>query len=118
MAEKQTSSLVQPSESRKHQLRQSPSWDKCLCHVQDESGSLTNFSEKSWLRFQACAKRRNDAIWDKTKGYWEEGPKGKYHRRCYQVYTDKVKVTRAVEKQHHTLIGDPLGDNSKRTDSK
>ena len=45
------------------------------------------------------------------KGYWEEGPKGKYHRRCYQVYTDKVKVTRAVEKQRHTLIEDPLGDN-------
>ena len=111
MAEKQTLSLVQPSESRKHQLRQSPSWDKCLCHVQDESGTLTNFSEKSWLRFQACAKRRNDAIWDKMKGYWQEGRKGKYRRRCYQVYTDKVKVTRAVEKQRHTLIGDPLGDN-------
>ena len=55
MAEKQTSSLVQPSQSRKHQLRQSPSWDKCLRHVQDESGTLTNFSEKSWPRFQAEA---------------------------------------------------------------
>lgn len=73
MTEKQTSSLVQPSQSRKHQLRQSPSWDKCLCHVQDESGTLTNFSDKSWLRFQACANRRNDAIWAKMKGYWEEG---------------------------------------------
>ena len=112
MAEKQTSSLVQPSQSTKHQLRQSPSWDKCLCHVQDESGTLTNFSEKSWLRFQACAKRRNDAIWAKMKGYWEEGPKGKYHRRCYQVYTDKIKVARAVEKRHHTLIEDPLDDNN------
>ena len=96
MAEKQTSSLAQPSKSRKHQLRQSPSWDKCLRHVQGESGTLTNFYEKSWLRFQAYPKRRNDAIWDKVKGYWEEGPKGKYHRRCCQVYTDKVKVTRAV----------------------
>ena len=112
MAEKQTSSLVQPSQCRKHQLRQSPSWNKCLCHVQDESGALTNFSEKSWLRFQACAKRRNDAIWAKMNGYWEEGPKGKYHRRCYQVYTDKVKVARAVEKKHHTLIEDPLEDNN------
>ena len=111
MTEKQTSSLVQPSQSRKHQLRQSPSWDKCLCHVLDESGTLTNFSEISWLRFQACAKRRNDAIWAKMKGYWEEGPKGKYHRRCYQVYTDKVKVARAVEKQRQTLIEDPLEDN-------
>ena len=112
MAEKQTSSLMQPSQCRKHQLRQSPSWNKCLCHVQDESGALTNFSEKSWLRFQACAKRRNDAIWAKMNGYWEEGPKGKYHRRCYQVYTDKVKVARAVEKIHHTLIEDPLEDNN------
>ena len=53
MAEKQTSSLVQPSQCRKHQFRQSPSWDKCLCHVQDESQALPNFSEKSWQRFQA-----------------------------------------------------------------
>ena len=111
MAEKQPSSLVQPSQSRKRQLRQPPNWDKCLCHVQDESGTLTNFSEKSWLRFQACAKRRNDVIWAKMKVFWEEGPKGKYHRRCYQVYTDKVKVARAVEKQRHILIEDPLEDN-------
>ena len=55
--------------------------------------------------------RRNDVIWAKMKGFLEEGPKGKYHRRCYQVYTDKVKVTRAVEKQHHILIEDPLEDN-------
>ena len=79
--------------------------------MQDKSGTLTNFSEKSWLRFQACAKRQNDAIWTKMKGYWEEGPKGKNHRRCYQVYTDKVKVARAVEKQCETFIEDPLEDN-------
>ena len=30
---------------------------------------------------------------------------------AYKVYTDKVKVTRAVENQRHTLIEDPLGDN-------
>ena len=112
MAEKQTSSLVQPSQSRKHQLRQFPIRDKCLCHVQDELGTLTNFSEKRWLRFQAYAKTRNDAKWAKMKGYWEEGPKSKFNRRCYQVYTDKVKVARAVEKQHHTLIEDPLEDNN------
>ena len=75
------------------------------------SGMLTNFSEKSWLRFQVCAKRPNDVIWARMKGFWEEGPKGKYHRRCYQVYTDKVKVARAVEKQRHILIEDPLEDN-------
>ena len=111
MAEKQPSSSVQPSHSRKRQLRQPPNWDKCLCHVQDKSGTLTNFSEKSWLRFEACAKRRKDAIWAKMKGFWQEGPKGKYHRRCYQVYTDKVKVARAVEKQSHSLIEHPLEDN-------
>ena len=104
MAEKQTSSLVQPSQSRKHQLRQFPIRDKCLCHVQDELGTLTNFSEKRWLRFQAYAKTRNDAKWAKMKGYWEEGPKSKFNRRCYQVYTDKVKTARTVEKQHHTLM--------------
>ena len=90
---------------------QSPNWDKCLCHVEDESGTLTNFSGKSWLTFQTCAKRRRDDIWSKMNGFWEEGPKGKYHRRCYQVYTDKVKVARAVEKQRNILIQDPVEDN-------
>lgn len=32
------------------------------------------------------------------KDHWKEGPKGKYHRRCYQVYTDSKKVSR-VETQ-------------------
>ena len=109
MAEKQASTSVKYSNSRKRQLQQPPNWDKCLCHVQDASGTLTNFSEKSWLRFQACARRRKDPIWAKMKGFWEEGPKGKYHRRCYQVYTDKVKVARAVEKQRQ-IFEDPLED--------
>ena len=111
MAEKQPSSSVQPSHPRKRQLGQSPNWDKCLCHVEDESGTLTNFSGKSWLTFQTCAKRRRGDIWSKMNGFWEEGPKGKYHRRCYQVYTDKVKVARAVEKQRNILIQDPVEDN-------
>ena len=50
-------------------------------------------------------------MWSKMNGFWEEGPKGKYHRRRYQVYTDKVKVARAVENQRHILIQDPVKDN-------
>ena len=42
---------VQPSHPRKPQLGQSPNWDKCLCHVEDESGTLTNFPEKVGLHF-------------------------------------------------------------------
>ena len=53
MAEKQTPFLVQPSQSRKYQLRQSPSWDKCLCYGQDESGALNNFSEKKLAKISS-----------------------------------------------------------------
>ena len=50
-------------------------------------------------------------MWSKMNSFWEEGPKGKYHRRRYQVCTDKAKVARAVENQRHILIQDPVKDN-------
>ena len=33
------------------------------------------------------------------KNYWNEGPKGGYHRQCYQEYTDINKVSK--EEQSH-----------------
>ena len=33
------------------------------------------------------------------KDYWNEGPKGEYHRQCYQEYKDINKVMKAKQKQ-------------------
>lgn len=85
---------------RKRQLPIAPSnRNKCLCHVENVAGPLILFSDKSWSTFEKCAKRRRDAICNHMEGQWKDGPKGFYHRTCYQNYTDKSKVERA-EKQY------------------
>ena len=86
---------------KKRSVTQQLNWDKCLCHVVESSvGKLTAFTEKSWLTFQACANRRKDSIWNMMREAWNEGPRGSYHRRCYQEYTDKNKVAKAGQNFH------------------
>ena len=51
------------------------------------------------------------------EGHWQEGPKGVYHRKCYQVYTDKSKVERA-EKQQQFDENNPIIDESRKTNIK
>ena len=83
---------------KKRLIIQQPDWDNCLCHVVENSdGKLTAFSQKSWETFQVCANRRKDSIWIKMENAWDEGPRGSYHRRCYQEYTDKNKVATAEQ---------------------
>lgn len=85
--------------SRKRPSLQKPNWNKCLCHVRENlEDKLTSFSDKSWEKFQSCAIRRKDVIWMTMKDYWNEGPKGGYHRQCYQQYTDINKVTKVQQK--------------------
>ena len=38
------------------------------------------------------------------KDHWQRGPRGKYHRRCYQVYTDKKKVERAEQQRQSVTV--------------
>ena len=79
---------------------QKPSWNRCLCHVKENvQGQLTAFTTKSWEKFESCSTRRRDEIWLIMKDYWNEGPKGGYHRQCYQEYTDINKVSK--EEQSH-----------------
>ena len=86
--------------SRKRASVQKPNWNKCLCHVKENvDDKLTSISDKSWDKFQSCATRRKDVIWMTMKDYWNGGPKGGYHRQCYQEYTDINKVTK-VEPKH------------------
>lgn len=96
--------------SRKGPSLQKPNWHKCLCHVRENlEDKLTSFSDKSWEKFQSCAIRRKDVIWMTMKDYWNEGPKGGYHRQCYQQYTDINKVTK-VEQKHCSARDEEIFD--------
>ena len=82
---------------------QKPNWNWCLCHVKrNVQGKLTSFTHKSWEKFESCSTRRRDLIWMIMKDYWNEEPKGGYHRQCYQEYTDINKVSKAEQNHCNT----------------
>ena len=91
--------------SRKRKLSfTTPNQNKCICHVENFSGPLISFFEKSWNTFERCAKRQKDAKRAQLEGYWQDGPsRGHYHRKCFQVYTDKSKVARAGKLQQNVI---------------
>jgi len=74
-----------------------PTWDECLCHITSSNEKLTRFSEKSWKKFKTCSEKREDEIWLSMKNHWEKGPKGSYHRQCYQRYTNIGHLSRIKE---------------------
>ena len=82
------------SRKRSASLNLQPNWKKCLCHVAESSGKLTLFTEKSWEKFEKCSLRRNDHIWLTMMNHWRGGPKGGYHRQCYQSYTNVGNISR------------------------
>ena len=77
-----------------------PDWNKCLCHMQETPEPLTSFSLKSWRTFENAANARNDNITKIMTHNWENGPKGNYHRTCYQVYTSKSHINRLGNTQN------------------
>ena len=72
---------------------------QCLCHKEGVKGVLTSFSGKSWKTFQHAALVRNDDVSKSMENKWSEGPFGMYHRTCYQMYTGKDHLERAVKKR-------------------
>lgn len=76
-----------------------PNWSKCLCHVRNVNGKLCFFTEKTWRTFEFCANQRQDEVLRVMEGCWSEGPKGGYHKKCYQAYTNKAHVARAARKK-------------------
>lgn len=90
-----------------------PSWNKCLCHVVDKAnGRLTTFTEQSWYTFHKCSNSRRDEIWMIMKNFWGHGPKGGYHRQCYQKYTNKNKVAKAEMNQIYKTEDETKRDES------
>ncbi|KAL9953557.1 hypothetical protein ACROYT_G040993 [Oculina patagonica] len=76
-----------------------PNWSKCLCHVRNDNRKLCFFSEKTWRTFEFCANQRQDEVLRVMEGCWSEEPKGGYHKKCYQAYTNKAHVARAARKK-------------------
>ena len=64
-------------------------WKTCLCHQPGENVDLKHFSDQTWETFRKAAEIRKDAIFDLLKDEWHTGPKGVYHKLCYQIYTSK-----------------------------
>ncbi len=64
-------------------------------------GKLTNtsFTDISWEKLKQCSEIRQDNIYDTIKTRWNEGPRGGYHRACYQEYTHKHKLDRIQRKR-------------------
>lgn len=73
-------------------------WNQCLCHKEGVSQSLTSFTDSSWNTFKIAANIRKDSVYDKLSNFWEEGPRGFYHRKCYQKdHTSRMERKRAPQ---------------------
>lgn len=75
----------------------------CLCHILPnvKTKLVTEFTEKSWAKFKKCSELRKDSIWLSMKDQWQSGPRGGYHRQCYQEYTNFSKISRITTDKPH-----------------
>ena len=70
-------------------------YNKCLCHChEDAHGDVTQFTAKSWKALHESAEQRRDQIYEALAPHFQSGPRGGYHRRCYQTYTNKTFLVR------------------------
>lgn len=76
-----------------------PNWERCLCHKQGVKEDLKPFTERSWETFKAAADVRQDDVSEVLKDYWIQGPRGFFHRKCYQHYTHAQKLRTIQEKR-------------------
>ena len=68
-------------------------WDACLiCNRKGQTENLSSFTEISWQSFKNAAEKRNDDVHNRLESYFIKGPKGYYHRKCYQGYTNKSNI--------------------------
>ena len=86
------------------------SWDQCLCHAssrrRSEAEEVIHFQERSWFSLHKAAGVRQDETFEflrKENVTAEDEPRGVYHRRCYQDYTNKTNLNR-VQKRRLPLV--------------
>ena len=76
----------------------------CLCHCIEagKDEELRNFTEKSWGTFRLSAEVRKDNIYERMSEKWDAKnieEIGRYHRKCYQHYTNKTNLDRLKRKR-------------------
>lgn len=78
----------------------------CLCHCVEagKDEELRNFTEKSWGTFRVSAEVRQDNVYERMSGKWDAKNMeefGRYHRKCYQHYTNKTNLDRLKRKREN-----------------
>lgn len=114
------SQMTEKSTSKKRPFHSTtvvePNWNECLCHITNCHDKLTRFTEKSWRKFEACSEKRQDETWLSMKHHWKNGPKGGYHRQCYQRYTNKGHLSRIEESTRKALSHSPTLESNEEQD--
>ena len=72
-------------------------WNKCVICQKD--GATKNFTDKSWETLRNAANTRQDDILLKLSMFFEQEPRGIYHRKCYASYTHKGHLERIQKKK-------------------
>ena len=85
-------------------------FSKCLCHKDGNIGKLTPFTKISWETFRRAAKERDDSTYKLLNDVWDHGPKGVYHRQCYQAYTNSEHIARIKRHRTEETIDAPRND--------
>ena len=65
--------------------------------------ALSSFTHTSWGH--TLRKAAQIRIYDQIESQWDLGPRGGYHTKCYQVYTNKEKLQRICIKRDRSQGG-------------
>ena len=85
-------------------------WEQCLCACRyryEDSSDVprTKFTAISWEKLRVATGVRRDETWNLLGGHWDSGPRGFYHRECYQAYTHKKKLDQLRRQRTSTDAG-------------
>ncbi len=73
--------------------------NRCLCHQKEVTGKLIQFTDTSWKTLQKSAEERRDKIYyELLELFSGNKPIGRYHRECYQAYTNISLISRSAIK--------------------
>ena len=81
-------------------------WDYCLCHTVKNASSdpIIQFSHRSWEKLHEVSRVTGDGdptyeFLSRNRSSSDDSPRGGYHRRCYQDYTNKTNVLRLLRRK-------------------
>ena len=81
-------------------------WDYCLSHTVENASSdpIIQFLHRSWEKLHevSCVRGDGDPTYEflcRNRSSSNGSPRGGYHRRCYQDYTNKANVLRLLRRK-------------------